>query len=72
MPAMPFSVAAFFALKKWSSFAQDQAIAAGLYPSSQTFAALLEAALSGGDAVSADYWYQGHGVDGLTDSNRFI
>eukprot|EP00434_Breviolum_minutum_P034245 symbB.v1.2.030299.t3/scaffold3332.1/size58911/4 len=43
------------AARRW----YDQAIAAGLYPSSQTFAALLEAALSVGDADSADYWYQG-------------
>ena len=30
----------------------------------KTFAALLEAALSVGDAVSAGYWYQGQRVDG--------
>lgn len=52
------------------SFAEDQAIAAGLYPSSQTFAALLEAALSVGDADSADYWYQGRRVDGPRDSHQ--
>eukprot|EP00435_Cladocopium_sp_Y103_P035035 s2071_g9.t1 len=38
---------------------EDQAVAAGLYPSPRTFAALLEAALSAGDSTAAEYWYQG-------------
>ena len=38
---------------------KDQAVAAGLYPSPRTFAALLEAALNADDSTAADYWYQG-------------
>lgn len=50
---------------------QDQAVAAGLYPSSRTFAALLEAALSVDDAEAAEYWYQGLWVHELVPGAAF-